>query len=91
MEGLHYAIEWSFMSTLHIVKNDGTPSVQTLCKKYMPLKTNFLNPVKDYVEIENYLNRPKFEFIDIGDVVSTCKCCEECFKKASLILMSSQS
>lgn len=91
MDELHYSMEWSVISILHIAKTNLEKSQgQTLCNKKVLYK-NFGRPVTSYVDLENYLNKPYFEFLDSGDTVSDARCCDTCFKTASLILMSSQS
>ena len=99
MDKLFFTMEWSYISTMHIV-GSVAPAVtednivyigRPLCAKRISLRPNLHNPVKDYEQVEKYLDNPKFEFLDSGDTIAQAICCTECMKMASLKLMVEKS
>lgn len=99
MTGMFFTMEWGYISVMHVVESGSVIASEdkifyvgkTLCLKKISMQANTDNPVKNYIQVENYLDNPKFSFLDDGDTVSEAICCAECMKAASLKLMVEES
>lgn len=91
MEQMFYVMEWGFISVMHVaVRNEERYSSVTFCNKRVGFPT-WANPVKNYIQLEHYIDEPDFEFLDQGDTVSQGRICLNCLKLASLKLMTHEA
>lgn len=80
-------MEWGYLSIMHVaVKKDSSHSSNTLCKKRVGFPS-WANKVQGYVQLENYMNDPNFEYMDNSDNINKATTCISCLKIASLKLM----
>lgn len=87
MSDMYYVMEWGFISIMHVVlKPEEKYTAVSLCGKRVGFPT-WANPVKNYIQVEEYIDQPDFEFMDYGDTVSQGKICIRCLHVASLKLM----
>lgn len=91
MSEMYYAMEWGYISIMHVaIKADERYSGLSLCNKLVGFPS-WANPVKDYIQVEHYIDEPDFEFIDNSDTVNKAKVCINCLHIASLKLMLAEA
>ena len=89
-EEMHYVMEWGYMSIMHVAVKQSGHASETLCKKRVGFPS-WANKVQSYVQLENYINEPNFEYMDNSDNINKATTCISCLKLASLKMMVSEA